>query len=457
MSESGRRSFDVVIVGGGFAGLSAATVLAEAGRQVLLLEARPRLGGRATAFEDRVTGERVDNGQHVVFGCYTETLAFLRRIGAEAFVRRQSSLSVPFLDRSGRRSVLECPRLPAPLHLLAGVLRWDAMPLTDRLSVLRLAGALRAARRELGRSGNVKAAVAPDVTVAQWLKAYGQSDALIAWLWEPLAVAALNQPLEEAAAEPFVRVLAEMFGPDAQAAAVLLPIRPLDEMYAAPARTFIEQRGGGVMTGAPARICVNQDVVAGVEVRGDRIAAARVISSVPWSAMRTLFSGAVPKAMAPIVANAAAVESKPIVTVNLWYDREVMTDPFVGLPGRAMQWVFDKRLAFGSEASHLSLVASGADALSGERSDDLIADAAREVEAALPGARGARLIRGTVVREKHATFSLAPGQPPRPGTLTDIKGLVLAGDWIDTGLPGTIESAVRSGHMAAMETLNSER
>src|SRR4029453_3533577 len=96
-----------------------------------------------------------------------------------------------------------------------------------------------------------------------------------------------------------------------------------------------------------------------------------------------------------------------------------------------------------------SLVASGADALSGERADDLVRDAAHEIEAALPGARGARLLRRPSVREKHATFSLAPGQPPRPSTTTPVRGLYLAGDWIDTGLPGTIESAVLSGHRAA--------
>jgi uncharacterized protein with NAD-binding domain and iron-sulfur cluster len=115
--------------------------------------------------------------------------------------------------------------------------------------------------------------------------------------------------------------------------------------------------------------------------------------------------------------------------------------------------VFDKRLAFGSSVSHLSLVASGAETLVAEATADLVARAAREVEEALPGARAARLLRGTVIREKRATFSLAPGQPPRPGVRTAVRGLVLAGDWIDTGLPGTIESAVVSGHLAARELL----
>jgi zeta-carotene desaturase len=141
--------------------------------------------------------------------------------------------------------------------------------------------------------------------------------------------------------------------------------------------------------------------------------------------------------------------SMPIVTVNLWYDRRVMDDSFVGLPGREMQWVFDKRIAFGREASHLSLVSSGATRLTSMSRDELTALAAREVAEALPAVRSARLTHATVIREKQATFSLAPGQPPRPATRTPVEGLYLAGDWVDTGLPGTIESAVLSGHNAA--------
>jgi uncharacterized protein with NAD-binding domain and iron-sulfur cluster len=189
--------------------------------------------------------------------------------------------------------------------------------------------------------------------------------------------------------------------------------------------------------------------VAGVQVRGETIAARTVIAAVPWHALRTLFPGTPPAALAEIVANADATGSMPIVTVNLWYDRPVMDDLFVGLPGRAMQWVFDKRVAFGEQASHLSLVASGAETLVREQAKDLVERAAREVAEALPGARTARLRHGTVIREKRATFSLAPGQPPRPGVKTPLPGLLLAGDWIDTGLPGTIESAVVSGHWAA--------
>jgi len=456
MTASADSRFDVVVVGAGFAGLAGAASLANAGMRVLVLDARPQLGGRATAFVDRGTGELVDNGQHVLFGCYRETLAFLARVGASGNVSRQRSLSVPYLDRSGHRSELKCPTLlPAPLHLLAGVLRWKALPWKDRLSVGRIAAPLRAARRELMTSGRVT--LETRVTVAEWLRACRQGPQLTDWLWEPLALAALNQSPDEAQAEPFVRVLAEMFGPDPSAAAIVLPTRPLNQMYAEPARAFIEGRGGEVRTGALARIVADEHSVVAVEVRGDRIPATTVISAVPWFGVRTLFAEKPPACLSTLVDRAMSMVSKPIVTVNLWYDRRVMDELFVGLPGRMMQWVFDKRLAFGAEASHLSLVASGADAITSERSGDLVERARREVEDAIPGARRATFIRGTVVREKQATFSLAAGQPPRPATRTALSGFFLAGDWIDTGLPGTIESAVVSGHQAAAAVLESAR
>jgi predicted NAD/FAD-dependent oxidoreductase len=160
-----------------------------------------------------------------------------------------------------------------------------------------------------------------------------------------------------------------------------------------------------------------------------------------------------PPALEPILAAAEATMASPIVTVNLWLDRPVTSEPFVGLPGRAMQWVFDKRALFGDESSHLSLVSSGAAALVGRDNQALVDLALDELRGALPAARDAVLRRAVVVREKRATFSVAPGQPPRPATRTAVPGLFLAGDWIDTGLPATIESAVVSGHRAAVAVL----
>jgi squalene-associated FAD-dependent desaturase len=440
---------DVVVIGAGFAGLSAAVRLTRKGARVTVLETRSRLGGRATAFADRETGELVDNGQHVLMGCYSETFAFLRDIGAQDNVRVDPQLAITMIDRRGRRTRLSCPALPAPLHLVAGVLEWEALSWSDRLSVLGMATPLKNARRELMPGATVKAA-SPDETVENWLIRNGQTPRLRELLWDPLALAALNQPPAQAAAPLFARVLAEMFSDDPRAAAIALPTRPLHLMYAEPARQYIERHGGSVRTGAAAKIVLGADrgTVAGVRAGDETWQTDRVISSVPWFALPELFDEE-PPALRGVIDRARRMTSSPIVTVNLWFDRRVLDLPVLGLPGRAMQWVFDKRLVFGDDASHLSLVSSGAADILAETNIELVHRAHVELLDALPDVRAAKLLRATVVREPRATFSLAPGEPARPSTETGVQGLLLAGDWIDTGLPATIESAVRSGHRAA--------
>jgi len=439
---------DVIVIGGGVAGLATATALAGRGARVTVVEARPSLGGRAGSYTDPATGEAVDNGQHILMGCYRESFAFLRRVGASSNVTVQPALEVPCIDAAGRRSTLACPALPSPYHLLGGIIEWDALAWKDRLSVLRLGAVIRRARRHLdGKTADV--AASSEETVENWLIRNGQTARIREMLWEPLALAALNQPPREAAAPPFVRVLAEMFGPDPTASAIAFPVVPLSEMYADPARRYLEARGGDVRTNARVSVAVEGGRVAGVRVRGrDLVRAATVVSSVPWFALAGLFDQ-VPASMAGTVASASRMASYPIVTVNLWMDRRVMDAPFVGLPRRNMQWVFDRQAIANAPTPHLSLVSSGAAPMAGLSNDAVAAIALRELREALPAARGASVTRATVVRERRATFSLAPGQPPRPPNATPLPGFVLAGDWTDTGLPGTIESAAMSGHRAA--------
>jgi hydroxysqualene dehydroxylase len=225
----------------------------------------------------------------------------------------------------------------------------------------------------------------------------------------------------------------------------------------APPSVFIEQHGGTVRTGASAAVICGASLYGEkgsmprrvvVRTRNEKFIAPAVVCAVPWFAVPDTLIDPTP-GLVPVVQAAQRTSASPIVTVNLWFDRVVTERPFVGMPGRTFQWVFDKRAVFGSNASHLSLVSSGAEAVVACSNQELIEVAVQEISAALPAAQSAAVTRAVVVREKRATFSVAPGQPQRPSMRTDVPGLFLAGDWIDTGLPATIEGAVISGHAAA--------
>lgn len=446
------RSPDVVVIGAGVAGLRAAVHLASRGARVTVLEAKAVLGGRATAFTDPQTGERVDNGQHVMLGCYRETFAFLRQIGTEDRVHVQPSLEVDFVDRAGRWSRLSLPSLPPPLNFAAGLLEWTALGWRDRMAATRMAAPIRIAQEEQRARGRgqrpTRIAASPGETVDEWLVNNGQTARIREMLWEPLALAALNQSVRVAAAPAFAAVLAEMFGGGPKDASLALPSCPLDQLYADPARRFIEARGGEVRIGCAARIHLERGRLHHVEARGDVLQPAHVVAAVPWYALADLFVGDTAPVDAVRMA-AAATAPSPIASVNLWLSRNVLRTPFLGLPGRTLQWVFDKEQMFETDTSHVTLVSSGADDVMALQNDELIALALRELREAVPEARAAKVVRASVVRERRATYSLAPGQPGRPPTATQVQGLVLAGDWIETGLPATIEGAALSGRRAS--------
>lgn len=431
---------DVVVIGAGCAGLSAACALAEAGTRVAVIEARPVLGGRTFATRDRHSGDWVDNGQHVLFGCYHETFAYLDRIGSRRQLRVQGSLAVPMIDRNGGTSELRCPALPSPLQLAAGVLAWDALPLDDRVSIAGLSRALASA-----------AVPPPDETVSAWLRRHGQTARLCEMLWEPLALAALNQPIDVATAATFVEVIRRMLGPGPDDAAIAWPTDSLSAVLIEPAAALVERRGGEVLRGASALVTTAGARATGARIGARDVEAQAVISAVPWHAVEGLFD-APPDVLRELTTQASIRRSAPIVTVNVWFDHPVLDTPFVGLPGRTFQWVFDKRLLTPG-ASHLSLVCSGAESVVSLSNDQVIAIALRELAQALPAARSARVRHASAIRERKATFSLAAGEPPRPSTTTGLDGFFLAGDWTDTSLPATIESAVISGHRAARAAL----
>lgn len=204
------------------------------------------------------------------------------------------------------------------------------------LAILRMRRPLGCARSMRLTEENHSAAF-PHDTVLHWLTRHGQTERLIELLWEPLTLAALNQPSAEASALALLRVLGRMFSGSRQDAAIALPLKPLDDVFIRLAHAFIEKRGGVVRVGTPAAITLRGGRLA-VRAGEHNFRAHSVVCAVPWFELPSVLAGVPP--LMRLVDAAARTSACVIVTVNLWFDRTILEDAFVGLPGRSLQWAF---------------------------------------------------------------------------------------------------------------------
>jgi len=442
---------EVLIIGGGFSGLAAGVALAEEGRGVRLLEQKPHLGGRARSFLDPVTGSVVDNGQHIIMGCYHSTIHFLSTIGTLDRIRFQKRLTVRFLDRNGRLTVLQCPGLPSPWHILLGVLRSGSFSFKHKLEVLRLGRSLQRARamdRSLER-----------LSVSEWLTRLGQSESLQRNFWDLLCIAALNEDPSRANAGLFERVLQlALFSSPADSCIGIARVG-LSEVYVDAAPAYIRARGGRVeCSRSVASLLVSEGQCRGVRLSsGEEIEAESVLSAVPSFQLAGLLPGELLR-FEPFFAPVISLRPAPIISINLWFDRPITELDFVGLRGTTIQWLFNKGTILGSGGNYVSLVLSGAHRHIKRGKEELLATALRELGDLFPEAQKAKLHHTLVIKERFATFSPTwEAEQVRPTARTPVRGLYLAGDWTATGLPATIESAVQSGYTAVRAILDDGR
>ena len=437
----------VVIVGGGLSGLAAAVHLSSRRIPVLLLEQRKFLGGRAYSFVDESTGTVIDNGQHVLIAGYRRTMEFLGTIGTRDRLFVQGAPEFLFHHPDRGFCSFRLPLLPSPLHLLGGIITTDLFSFADKLRMLRAGGALRSFRWE----------AAGDMTVGDWLDSLGQSAETKRSFWEPLAVAIMNESIGAASAVVFVRALREAFLSGRRGAALAIPKVGLSDLYVEPARAFIERQGGVLRCGAD---------VSGSVVEGENVAAVRLKEgeTLPCSALIL----AVPSYRAPsllpealretgCMASAASIPLSPIVSVHLWFDEDVMPQEILGVIGRRIQWVFNRRkigpeIGSGDEngrKGHLSAVISAAHAFVDMGNDELTRIALEDLRSIF-GPSAGHATHAVVIREKRGTFSCTPEvERIRPGCGTPVPNLFIAGDWTDTGYPATIEGAIMSGERCA--------
>ncbi|RPI05201.1 MAG: FAD-dependent oxidoreductase [Ignavibacteriae bacterium] len=443
--------YDDIIIGGGLSGLSAAVELCARGHTVLVVEQSPHCGGRTRSFFDPATGTHVDNGQHLMMGCYHAARRFLRIIGTDHLAFLQPSLRIDYLNPSNAQKSLSCSKLPAPLHLLSGMLGFNAIPFNDRFALMSVV-------KDLWNTSPAKELKLDQITAEEWLAQRGQSGAARKYLWDVVTIGALNNHPSKVSALLLYRVLRAAFLGKREHASLFIPKVGLSELFVDPAVRFIENHGGEVRTG----IGVKQLQREGPHIRsvrtseGKDLCAASFISAVPWYAAAELL----PPAHSPLGLTSGRFDtrfhSSPIISIHLWLDREVTTLDFAALIDTRIQWLFNKSKLLNERTLRspirqgLSLVISGAQEFIQLNKKQLVALAMEDLQRVLPPARDARVVHSLVIKEKRATFLPAPGLDAcRPDARTGYDNLFLAGDWTATGYPATIEGAVMSGRKAA--------
>ena len=421
----------VHIVGGGLAALSAALELAEAGREVAIYEAGPALGGRARSYDDKHLGCRLDNGNHLLLSANATVFGFLDRIGARDTLVGPGAPIFPFHDLAAD--------LRWTLRLSRGRIPWWVLPKSRRVPGMRLselAGLLK-----LMQAG-------PDTTIADCLRPGALADRLMI----PLAVSVLNTRPEAGSAALMGRVMRESMAKGGGACIPWFPRDGLSETLVDPALVRLRQLGVRIRTGCRVSgLALAQGRVAGMVLPEGAVDLGPddgVILAVPAQSARDVAAGVLPELQAP-----DSFES----ILNLHYRADVLDRltgdlaraRFAGVVGGLAEWVFVK-------PGILSVTVSAANHLADRTPESLAATIWREVRAVvspwlhvgttLPEA----LPPHRVVREKRATFAATAAQERlRPKSRTRIANLALAGDWTATGLPATIEGAMRSGLAAA--------
>jgi squalene-associated FAD-dependent desaturase len=438
MTERWTQAPKVAIVGGGLAGLASACALAESGFRVTLFERRPYLGGRASSYQHPGTGETVDNCQHILLGCCTNLIEFYGRIGVEDKIRWYDHYT--FLEPGGRASIIGASFLPAPLHTAPSFLRAACLTLPDKLSIAAAMAALTPmAPRDRGES------------FLTWLRQHGQTEQAIQRFWRSLLISALNEDLDRMSIPYAAQVVRESFLKSAEAARLGVPIVPLTDLYSA-AGDYLQTRDGEVRLRTGVEGFHAEPSAVTLDVAGGTEHFAFVILAVTFDALARMLPET--SAADPLRQTLSRFGTSPVTGVHLWFDRQITDLDHAVLLDRTIQWMFHKSKLLARNGkrngSYVELVISSSKSLVEKSRAEIIDLAVTELREFFPEARSANLVKSTVIKEVHATYSPQPGVDVlRPQAETVWPRVFLAGDWTATGWPATMEGAVRSGYAAA--------
>jgi zeta-carotene desaturase len=428
----------VAVVGGGLAGLAAGCALASAGMKVTLFERKPYLGGRASSYQHPGTGEVIDNCQHVLLGCCTNLIDFYQRTGVAGSIRWFERMT--FLEPGGRASEIGPSSLPAPLHTTPAFLRASCLEVADKVAIARAMMALAPTTpRDTGES------------FLGWLNRHGQTVRAIERFWKPVLVSALNEEVDRVSVPYAAQVMRESFLKSAEAGRMGVPTVPLTDLYSA-AGNYIRERQGDVQfrTSAESFRAELSHVKLMVGEKEETFDYA--VFALPFDSLERILPDS--SASQPLRDALARFETSPITGIHLWFDRVISDLDHAVLLDRTIQWMFHKSKLQNrnnnGHGSYVELVVSASKMLVDKSKQEIVDLAVSELREFFPAARDANLLKSTVIKEVHATYSPRPGiEADRPRPETVWPRVFLAGDWTATGWPATMEGAVRSGYLAA--------
>ena len=445
---------ECTIVGGGVAGLTAAIALAKQGVFVRLIEEKPNCGGRAYSFTDRETNDQLDNGQHLLAGCYYSFLHFLREIGTEQKILRPKKLRLPFKHRDGREAELKVDFLPHPFGLVGAILRYSILSVRERLAVLRFMIRLRfVSEADLDELD--------EISVLEWLRSEKQSQHTIECFWNVIALATLNADAAYSSAKLFAIVVKQMFLSSARASTLLAPTVSLSELYVDNALALLKRYNGEVILHNGVRKIIWQDnKICGLLLRdGTLLETSAVIFAIPPVKLQKL----IPiewQQDEPFDA-LHRFQFSEIASYHVWSKTRITEEPMTGFLGSPLQWIFSKgksqdgnwlySCVISSAQSQKAQTQSAAD----DASCEMIIQTLRDF---YPHITRNTITKIVAIREKSATFLPLPMmESARPGVHTAFDNAYLAGDWTATHLPATLEGAARSGYQAAEAFMKGNR
>ncbi len=441
---------DVVIFGGGLAGIAAAVRLINHGFKPTLVERRPFLGGRAFSFADRSSGEEIDNGQHVILGVCDQFLHLLEHLGTRQDIELGSVLEVP-VSLGDRISTLRASRI---FGNAATLLRYGHLSVMDRLAVARVLAGMKFARY-----GSREEELQKSVTFAKWLSGRGQSDAAIEGFWSMFILPVFNCRINEVAAYDAIKFTKAALLGSPSDAAIGYPKKGLSYLIGHPAFEYLRANGAEVINRTRVDAFASLDD-GGFEIKlsnGQHLKANTVLSALAPNVLSGILPQSDPRC-ARLASKLTEFWYSPIVAVHLWYERPVMDEHVAAFLDLGLQWVFNDSALRDTSRSlrqHIVVSLSAANEWSSLSKQQVLERIESAMNTAFPRVRTTRLLNSSVVMTLEATIKIEPGsQELRPATITDIPGFFVAGDWTDTKLPATMEGAVQSGNAAAMRVID---